>query len=319
MRMSIKIGTRKSDAHYRLDFHSLSLKDKLDKIIQKESLDLIHIQYIPPFFGKTNLNIFGVYSLKIPIVTTLHEAYFPVKGSLLKKARNRYLNLIEKKIVKKSKQVITHNFILADYLKKKHRTGKITTVTRGHSRKKTGKGNGKDLLFFGILSPGKGIEYLIDAKKHLKDCKLTIVGSTPNKTCMEYVKKLREKIKETDIKLISRKWITEKEKEKYYSKSDLVVMPYIWGPYNSAITHDAIEHLIPFVVTRVGAIWDLARKYNLGVITKERNPKKLAESIRECLKDHSKYKKRIKQFRDKYTWKNNGKEHLAVYKKAIQS
>ena len=53
----VTIGSLGSDADYCLDLGSISLESKLGQIIKKEKLDLLHIQYVAPFFGKFNLNI----------------------------------------------------------------------------------------------------------------------------------------------------------------------------------------------------------------------------------------------------------------------
>lgn len=314
----VKIGTLKSNAKYNLNFKSFFLKEKLREIIKKEKIDLLHIQYIPPFFGNRylNLNLLRVYSLKIPIVTTLHEVYSQSKKDI----RNRFLRFLEKNVVNNSKQIIVHNYMMVDLLRKKYKQ-EINTIVLGHYQKKEHKRIGKNILFFGILSPGKGIEYLIKAMYHLKDCKLNIAGSIPNKICNNYKKRMLRELKKinlNNIEIKTKKWFTENEKNNYYKKADIVVLPYIWGPYNSAIIQDAIENVLPVVVTKVGAIYDLVERFNLGIIVKPKEPKELAEAIKKCFENYNKYKKNLRNFRKTISWKENGKNHLLVYKKAIK-
>lgn len=317
----VKIGTLKSNADYNLNFKSFFLKEKLKVIIKKEKIDILHVQYIPPFFGSRylNLNLLRIYSLKIPIVTTLHEVYFQSKKDL----RNRFLRFLEKKIVKRSKQIIVHNYIMANFLRNKYKkqTKKINTIILGHYLKKEHKRIGKNILSFGILSPGKGVEYLIKAMYYLKDCKLEIVGSIPNKVCNNYKKRILNQLKRINLKNIetkTKRWFTENEKNNYYKKADIVVLPYIWGPYNSAVIQDAIENVLPTIVTKVGAIYDLVERFNLGIVVKPKDPEELAKAIKKCFKNYNKYKKRLRNFRKTISWKENGKNHLMVYKKTIK-
>jgi len=315
----VKIGTPKSDTPYRINFKSFFLKEKIREIIRKEKIEVLHIQYIPPFFGSRylNLNLLRVYSLRIPIITTLHEVYLRPKKNI----KNILLRFIENRIVSNSKQIIVHNYMMADFLRKKYKTKKINTIVLGHYLKKEHKRIGKNILFFGVLSPGKGVEHLIKSMSCLNDYKLKIVGSIPNDTCSSYKEKILKEFKKTNLENIeikTKKWFTENEKEKYFNKSDIVVLPYVWGPYNSAVTHDAIENVLPAIVTRVGAIYDIIERFKLGIIVKPRNSEELAEAIQKCFREYREYKRNIRNFRKTVSWKENGNEHLVVYKNAVK-
>lgn len=332
----VKIGTLNSNSDYKLNFKSFFLKEMLKKIIEKEKIDILHIQYIPPFFGSRylNLNLLRVYSLKIPIITTLHEVYFQAKKSI----KNMFLRFLERNIVNHSKQIIVHNYMMADFLKKEHKqeiknfsslkssklfkqTEKINTIILGHYPKKEHKRAGKNILFFGILSPGKGVEYLIKAMQYLKDYRLKVIGSIPNKICDDYKKKLLKELKKSNLKNIeikTKKWFSEDEKNDYHKKTEIIILPYIWGPYNSAVVQDAVENGLPLVVTKVGAIYDLVGRFRLGVVVKPKNPKEIAEAVKKCFKDYSIYKDNVRKFRKQVSWKENGEKHLRVYKKVVK-
>jgi hypothetical protein len=94
----ITIGRKGSKSDYITDFKSFSLKKDLKKIIKKEKLSLIHIQYVPTLFGKYNLNYNLIKSLDlpIPIIVTLHEVHYSNKG-----LRNKTLTAIETKRISK--------------------------------------------------------------------------------------------------------------------------------------------------------------------------------------------------------------------------
>ena len=54
----VRIGDKETTtANYAVDFKSFSLKSQLQRIIEKEELDLLHIQHIAPYFTKYTLNL----------------------------------------------------------------------------------------------------------------------------------------------------------------------------------------------------------------------------------------------------------------------
>ena len=113
----VTIGAPGSKADYRIKFNSFSLKKNLKKIIKKEKPDLLHIHHIVPYYGRYtfNLNFLSALSLKIPVITTLHEVQYSSKGW-----KNKILAWIEKKIVKKSDMIIVHTPNQRIYLKERY-------------------------------------------------------------------------------------------------------------------------------------------------------------------------------------------------------
>jgi len=328
----IRIGNLQSKADYKLNFKSLSLKKELEKIISKEKIDLLHIQYIATFFGKYNLNysLLNTLKLKIPIITTLHEVQYSNKG-----LKNKILKAIEKKIILRSDAVIVHTPNQKEFLEKKYSRKNIHCIFMGIHPYNINRKRGKNILFFGMISPGKGIEFLIRAMKFLKGFKLQIAGGVPKGISKEYGKKLIQEISKQSFESLSNDkfdktvkannpninislgWIPENKKAEYYKKADLVVLPYVWAPYQSAVLHDAFSYGLPVVVTRTGAVWEVVKSFGCGEVVRPKSPIAIAEGIKKVFQNYNSYVKGVIKYRKAADWKQIGKETLEVYKESL--
>lgn len=310
----IKIGDKNSKADYKLDFHSFNLKNNLKRIIKKERLNLLHIQYVPTLFGKYNLNLNLIKALKqdISVVTTLHEVYYHNKG-----LRNFILSWIAKQLIKKSKIIIVHTPQQKRFLENKYKMNNVRCIYQGLNLWKQHKRKNKNILFFGFITPLKGIEYLINAMRELKEYKLIIAGSIPRGVKETYKNEIEKEI--ASLKNIETRirWVPEKEKLRLYNWADIVVLPYIWAPYQSAVLHNAIASGLPVVVTKTGSLHEIVKLFNLGETAKPKNSKSLAEAIENIFKNYSKYKKGIKNYQRKANWKEIAKQHKVLYKSLI--
>lgn len=308
----VKIGTKSSHADYKINLKSFMLKERLREIIKEERLDLIHFQYIAAsefYGGKKNLNLNFIRALKqdIPVVVTLHEVQQNKKG-----LRNFVLSFLQKQIIKRADYIIAHIPSQKSFLEKEYKTHNVGCIYMGVKLRKEHKRNNKNILFFGMINKGKGVKYLIKAMDSLKDCKLSIIGKIIDK---RYEKNLLKLIKESKNNNIGFEfaWISEKLKEKYFRNADLVVFPYVWAPYQSAVISDAMSYGLPVVVTRTGVIWELVDLFKFGEVAKPKNPKAMADAIKTVFKNYDKYKKGISKYRKLANWSNIAKEHLKLY------
>ncbi len=309
----VAIGRKGSKADYTINFKSFSLKKELEKIIKKEKLDMIHIQYVATFFSKyfLNYNLIRALNLSIPTIVTLHEVHYSTKG-----LRNKILELIEKEIIKKADKIVVHTPKQKEFLEKKYKTKKITTIYHGMRLNNIPeRKNKQNILCFGMISHGKGVPYLINAMKFLPEYNLTIAGKFVDKKTKEEVmatlKKSTSNIK-TDFE-----WVSEEKKEKYYKDADIVVLPHIWAPYQSGILHNSVAWGLPVVVTKVGALWEMVDKFKLGEIVKPKNSKAIADGVIKVFRNYSSYKKGINNYRKNANWSRIGEKHLRLYKSLL--
>lgn len=309
----ITIGRQGSKADYIVDFKSFYLKNKLERIIQKERLSCIHIQYVATFFNKyfLNFNLIAALKLSVPTIVTLHEVHYSTKG-----IRNKILSYIEKKIIEKANRIIVHTPKQKEFLEKRYKTNKIVMIYHGlNSYKIPKRKNNKNILYFGMISRGKGIPYLIDAMKYLPEYNLTIAGKfidkKSEKEVMDALKRSNSKIK-TDFG-----WIDEEKKAEYYKNANVVVLPHIWAPYQSGILHNAVAYGLPVVVTKIGAIHEMVELFGFGEIVEPRNSKAIADGIRKVFKEYKKYRKGIQEYRKVANWDVIAKQHFKEYKNEV--
>ncbi len=315
----VAIGTEKSDADYKIDFKSFRLKKSLAKIIEKEKLDMIHLHYIAPFYGKytLNINLLHALSQKIPMIVELHEVQYTCKG-----IKKKILCAIEKAIVKKAGKIIVHTQGQKQFLEAKYHADNIECIYMGITQKNPHVLNKKNILFFGILSKLKGIEYLIQAMDNLPEYNLRIVASMPDKTLSKYSNELKELIKTKTLKnteFISKEWFTDEEKDGHYHWADIIALPYIWGSYQSAVAADAVSYGLPILVTKTGAIWEMVDKFKCGVIIEPKKSSEIAKGIKKIFSNYEKYQQGIMNYRDETDWRKISSEYIRQFKKILQN
>tara|TARA_Y100000310_G_scaffold231756_1_gene234444 strand:+ start:2992 stop:4029 length:1038 start_codon:yes stop_codon:yes gene_type:complete len=310
----IRIGNLKSDTEYKIDLTSFNLKKELKTIIEKENLDLLHIQYIAPYFGKFNLNqnLIQSLKLKIPIIVTLHEVQYSNKG-----LKNKILRFIEKQIIKKSDKIVVHSPLQKEFLEKSNYTN-IEHVLMGITPLEHKPKNNKSLLCFGIVSREKGHPFLINAMKSLKDHSLIIAGKPVDHT---YESQLNNLIQENSLPNVIADfgWISEEAKDKYYLNSSMVILPYTWGPYTSAVIHDALSYNLPVVVTKVGAVWEIPSTYGIGSVISSESPEEIVKGIKDIEKNYAKYQSSIKKYRELADWNVLGKTYTTLYEQMVKN
>jgi glycosyltransferase involved in cell wall biosynthesis len=311
----VTIGTLKSNADYRIKLDSLGLFKNLNKIIEKESLEIIHFQYNASLYGKYTLNFPILRALKrirAPKIVTLHEVQL---GS--QTVKEKILSSIENKIVGYANRIITHSGNQAELINKQYRTKKAECIYHGMEVKINIPKKGKNILFFGMISEGKGVTYLIKSMDYLKGYKLKIAGMPITEKYKNKILEEKEKTKNCKAIELELGWVTEKEKDLLYRWASIVVLPYTWAPYQSGVLHDALSYGIPAVVTRVGAIWEIVEKFHLGITVEPEKPAGLAEGIEQVYNNYNSYKCGILIYSNEANWKTTGSNHIKLYSSIV--
>lgn len=314
----VRIGDKESTAtKYKVDFKSWLLKWQLQRIVEQEKLDLLHIQYIAAHFGKftLNLNLLLALSQKVPVVVTFHEVHTPAAT-----VKEKLLYWLQKTITGKADAVIAHTRQQKEFLqlkyKKRHAYAVyhhlITKLMPMHVLK------GRNILLFGMLSHGKGVEYLIRAMNELPGFNLTVAGKavTP-----DYEKLLREIAAENkfgNVKLDIR-WLPEDEKWKYMERADIMVFPYVWAPYQSGVMHNAFAYGIPVVATDIaGGVGEIVKEFRCGVVVEQRSPKAIAAGIKKVYSNYGIYQHGVQKYREEANLEKVARKHAEVYNETLQ-
>ena len=305
----VTIGYPGCSADYIIDFHSMSLKRELEAIIEKEGLDVLHIQYVAAYFGKRtlNLNLIRALSQKIPVVVTLHEVHYRQDG-----LRNMILSMLEKAIVSKASQVIVHTGNQARFLRKSCRAKNVSVVYMGTSARNVKKKSaGKELLMFGIMSRGKGIAIAIKAMHSLPEYHLTVAGRIDDPALKAGLERLASK--QGNVTFMP-SWVPNAEADRLFRKADAVLMPYTWAPYQSAVLHDAVAYGKPVVVSSAGAVHEIPDEFRFGVVIRPGSAEALSFGVRKLFSRYSFYQGNIKSYAALADWKNVARETGKIYK-----
>ena len=154
------------------------------------------------------------------------------------------------------------------------------------------------LLFFGYVRKYKGLNILIDAMpeivKNNPNAKLLIVGEfydSPDKYYSQ-IEKLRLKDK---IKVVN-EFVPNEEVGKYYSISELVILPYL-SATQSGILNIAYGFKKPVLVTDVGGLAEDVEIGKTGYVAPPGKPGAIAEQVNKFLdtKDSIDYKANIEK------------------------
>jgi glycosyltransferase involved in cell wall biosynthesis len=153
--------------------------------------------------------------------------------------------------------------------------------------------NGQYVLFFGQITPHKGVEYLLDAmptvNKEFKNVKLIIAGS--GRIYFDI-----DKYADKDYIKIENRYIGISELAKIVCNSMFVVCPYK-DATQSGVVQTAFALEVPVIATNVGALPEMVKDGMFGKIVPPGDSAALATAMIDLIKDKeelNKYKNNIK-------------------------
>lgn len=271
---------------------------KLISLIKKYNIDLIHAHFIiPP--GLVAVLAGSITQKKVAVTVHGSDIFIlasnPILRILIKHVLRKadYLaavnDTIKKEILKleiegvEDKIKVTPNAVDL----KKYKPHLKTTFTQeiAHDPQK------HLVLFVGNLMPQKGLEYLIEAKKHLKSpVKLVIVGGGPLMT------DLKEMVK---VNRIDDVYFTgaRRDVDQIMPACDLFVLPSISEGFPITIL-EAFASGLPVVATDTGGIKELVTQ-DVGMVVQPGDSTALAEAIDKILQNTDKRYEMAKAARKK--------------------
>jgi D-inositol-3-phosphate glycosyltransferase len=181
----------------------------------------------------------------------------------------------------------------------------------------------KVLLFFGRITPYKGLEYLIAAFRQLvagdENYRLIIAGRPDN--CETYWSALREEIRD-DVRreqvVLNADFIPDEVTEIYFKAADAVILPYR-QIYQSGILFLGHSFGLPVLAADVGSLKDDIVEGKTGYTFRPEDPVDLARAIQEYFasdlyEDLNSRRQEIQDYaNERHSWEVVGQMTTSVY------
>lgn len=199
-----------------------------------------------------------------------------------------------------------------------------TQLTPGDARQRLGiREDEKTILFFGVITPYKGLEYLIAAFRQIlvqrENYRLIIAGK-PDK-CERYWRAIQEQIRE-DVEsgrvLLRAEFIPDDEAEVYFKAADVLVLPYR-QIYQSGVLFLGHSFGLPVLAADVGSLKDEIVEGKTGFVFRPDDPVDLAGAIERYFASdlYADLNSRRREIRDyateRHSWDVVGQITMSVY------
>jgi len=313
----------------------------------------VHLQFELNTFGPFYMNIFlpmllGLIRLiGLDIVVTVHSV-IPQRSITKETVKDlapkgvwippllltTFFTLLYSVIGKLSSVVIVHSraikrWLVVDY---KLKIKKILVVPHGvdytmpkveqsalnlWSKQFHGK---KVLLSFGVISPRKGIEYLLQALSHVvrchHECILIISGRTP-KYYMWYADQIKSLSKALGIqdKVFFLGPLKNKDVHALFSLADVIILPYAYAFSASGVLSLARQHNKFIISTCHEIIVEQVASWDKVILVPPKDPHSLAKAITNIVNYEFSRGKTSRSQND--SWTNVATETVKIYRSII--
>lgn len=300
-------------------------KQEVERIIEENSIQIIHTN---------NLMSMGYWTVwhmakrkKIPVIHTLRDYWLLDPTCILGKS-NKIISLLHSAFFK----MISNHYVnmvtapsdgtLELFYKRKFfvscRRARIVnaievseeTLLLSLKEKKNRNKKIIQYLYVGTLTENKGIDFLIDAFRELKNdnLQLVICGSGKLEKLVIYACKL-------DNRILFKGQLNEEELIQIYKEADVLIVPSHWEEPFGRILIEGAQYAIPTIGSNRGGIPEIIKTLSCGqiydynnkhclkkLILKYSNREKIisdAEHLKDTLKEYSQ-EKQIKTFENIY-------------------
>jgi D-inositol-3-phosphate glycosyltransferase len=199
-----------------------------------------------------------------------------------------------------------------------------TGLTEQEAKQRLGIGDDKKtILFFGNITPYKGLEYLLAAFQQVlarcDDYRLIVAGRPKN--CERYWTQIKETIQEQvrgDRLLLRANFIPDEETEIYFKAADVLVLPYK-QIYQSGVLFLGYSFGLPVLAADVGPLRDEIVEGKTGFVFRPEDPVDLAKVIEmyfasDLFKDLARQRPEIRDYASsQHSWRLVGQITTSIY------
>ena len=323
------------------------------KQVLSDKLDIVHIQHEVNTFGPFYTNLLfpillTMLKLKgIRVVVTLHSVIeiretrsvlSPIQSGLIRRLVLPFFFRVTGWLVS---TLVVHDEVFRKQLTDSFRIArdKIVVIPHGVSSQKSSnseaalstysnKFRGKHVvLFFGFLSPRKGVEFLLEAFKKViakhPDCVLVIAGEAPH-----YYKEYKQRLETLTLflslgeKVVFTGFIPDIVANLLFSISDIVVFPYTHSPSASGPLSTALQFGKAIIATKTRYFANILEGEKDSLLVSPENSEELATAIIRLLDDtalRSYISGNIKRKATQNSWNEVGRRTMALYNSLMSS
>lgn len=297
-------------------FYNIStwLEDyKLKKFIKTGNYDIIHCD---TYLRGSRRRI---HNLSNCFVTTFHDPIPHIGASKWDNVQTRINTIKDSQgivLLNKKQQKDFCNLFNVDPKKILINRLGVYTAIQNFLKKKNVKTN--NILFFGRITPYKGLEYLCEAmrivRKSIPDASLTIAGGGKIYFDIETYKKLDY------IEIINR-YVGMEELAELLYRCDISVCPYTEAT-QSGVIMTSYAMCKPVVATNVGGLGEMVNSGHSGILVPPKDTKALANAIIKLLGDRQLLEAMGKYIQQEYfegnsSWSTIADKYIEYYKKLL--
>lgn len=294
---------------------SLKMTLKVVWFIKKEKFDVIHTDSM---LSMWNLMLYKLFSKKI--ILTVHDP-FPHTGEITSRKMFDYkmaMKMVRYFVLLNGKQ--KEQFCKLYHLRPEqiliNRLGVYDNISTFVSPQKSKTSH--NVLFFGRISPYKGIEFLCQAMRKVKervpDATLTIAGG--GKIYFDIAP-----YQEQDWVEVINRYVGMEELAGLLQNCALSVCPYT-DATQSGVIMTSYSLCKPVVATNVGGLGEMVEDGKTGALVPPKNVAALSDAIIALLKDDAKRENMADNIRNDYfvgdkSWKVIAEKYIEFYKKIL--
>lgn len=280
--------------------------------IKKVRPDIIHVQY--PTIGYGSGLAPQALSLRFPCIVTLHEISL---AHLLRRISLFPFSIRTKHIIFTSSFERNYALRYAPWIKSFSSVIPIgSNISVGSNN--LAKSNLKEIVYFGLIRPNKGLEDVITLASLLKNNSLNlvirIIGST-DKKCLDYLEKL--KADSVDLPVIWELGLPMENIAELLSESVIGYVPY---PDGASERRGSLLALLANGVATITTRGSQTPLSLTGVVEFIKSPEEALRSILKLLTDQKSLQDLITKGREyaaNFAWDSIASKHIEIYKQML--
>lgn len=289
--------------------------------IQKQKPDLVIFQWWHPYFAPAYWTVCKLLK-NTKILFVCHNVFpherFPLDRFLVRSVlRNGDYFIVHSAQDERHLKSVVKNKTCRRTVHPTYNAFKMQNMSREEGRTQIQcTVNEKILLFFGFVREYKGLKHLIRAMpkitSRLSDVKLLVVGDF-SQDKQEYLDLIHETNTADYVKIYDG-YIPDKEVEKFFAASDLVVLPYE-SATQSGIVQIAYGFEKPVVVTNVGGLPEVVLDGKTGYVVPPKDPDALADAVIRFFEENQAeiFHDNVQKEADRYSWDRMNEMIMGVY------